>query len=68
MTDVSDRATEREELDRELALRAARAARDVPPLPCGTCHNCGERLPPGLPFCDADCRDDWQLRRRQSGC
>jgi hypothetical protein len=63
MTDISDRATEREELDRELALRAARVARDVPPVPCGTCHNCAEPVDVGMPFCDADCRDDWQARR-----
>lgn len=27
----------------------------------GHCLNCKEPLAPGVKFCDADCRDDWQL-------
>lgn len=30
------------------------------PMPTGVCLNCGEPLKPGLRWCDADCRDDWQ--------
>ncbi len=62
MTDVFDRATEREELERELSIAAARA---VPALPyVGECYNCGQRLPQGMRFCDRDCCDDYERRRR----
>lgn len=58
MDDV-DRASAREERQREDALRVRRAA----PVPCMACHNCGEALAGTALFCDADCRDDWQRQR-----
>lgn len=33
------------------------------PKPCGACHYCGSDLAPGRIFCDAACRDDWQLEQ-----
>lgn len=58
--DDSDKATAREELDRDLALKNLKPAG---PAPTGACLNCDEPLPPGLRWCDALCRDDWEARR-----
>lgn len=63
MPDEFDRASELETRQREDAL--ARVRSRVGLLPCGACHNCGEELPPGRLFCDADCRDDFEKRHRQ---
>jgi hypothetical protein len=30
------------------------------PEATGFCLNCGVPLPPGVRWCDADCRDDWE--------
>ena len=58
MSDFADLASDREELDRQLALRAVALHADN--LHCvGVCHNCEASVPPGHRFCDADCRDDW---------
>lgn len=64
--DVDDKASELEELDRESAmnLQRKRAAQAAARLPNGQCANCDEPLPPTLHFCDADCRDDFERRRR----
>jgi len=66
--DISDRATEREEFDRIIALRQQSArAPDIPAT--GECHNCAASVPPGARFCDRDCREDWQREQdaRQRG-
>lgn len=61
MTDVIDMASDRELLDREIALRAARRAAEREKLPdIRQCHYCGEETPKGARFCDSDCRDGWQ--------
>ena len=62
MTDIYDRATEREEQDRELAPQNLRYS--AKPLPHGTCNNC-EASCVGA-FCDADCRSDFETRERMS--
>jgi hypothetical protein len=66
MSDKIDRAGERVELFARIDL-----ARRVPegPPPTGFCLNCGDPVAPGLRWCNADCRDDWQyfdaqLRKR----
>ena len=58
--DDSDRATEREEIDRADAMRYRKPA----PSACGACHNCNEPLHVGMVFCCSDCRDDFQLREK----
>lgn len=64
MADDIDRAQEREQLDRAAAIAAASSASSLPLLPaCGECYNCESSVPPGLRFCDADCRKDWELRK-----
>jgi hypothetical protein len=63
MTDEADRAQEVEERQRAAALTKRR-----PTLPiCGYCHNCGTSLgTTSLLFCDEDCRDDYEHRKRCS--
>lgn len=63
MTDIYDQATEREIRDRELALANIRASAGTQPklTANGKCYNCAETVGDGATFCDADCRDDWQL-------
>ena len=54
--DLSDSATQQEELMREMSLR--RAANHAPDLPAtGECHWCGALVTEGHRFCDPDCRD-----------
>lgn len=56
---LDDQATDREMLDRELALQQRKP---VGPPAIGQCHNCGTALEGALRFCDADCREDWEKR------
>ena len=64
MADFADVAAEREQQDTARAIAAARRPVDPAPIACGECHNCSATVPPGATFCDADCRDDWQARRK----
>lgn len=66
MPDVADLASEREQIDTERAIAAARRPATSWPASKGACHNCGEPIE-GAAFCDRDCRDDWQLRTRRRG-
>ena len=61
--DIYDQATEREERDREIAIKLAATLR--PSLPyLGVCHNCGAPTAPSIRFCDADCLQDYEKRER----
>ena len=41
--------------------RGLAAVRGRPALVAhGCCHYCDEALAPGLPFCNVDCRDDYE--------
>lgn len=65
MADVFDQATEREMLDRELAISATlNSIRESKVKPNGKCHNCAEPIPAQALFCDADCGADHELRER----
>lgn len=57
MSDLVDDASDREALDRNLAL----AVRKPVPLHDGRCLNCGEEIP-GACYCDADCKLDHEAR------
>jgi hypothetical protein len=61
--DDSDRATEREERDRSLAM----AYRKPAPSACGACYNCNEPVKTGRIFCCAECREDYELREKMKG-
>ncbi len=61
-TDQVDQANELAERE-----RTAMAQVRKPVLPrTGTCHACGEDVSPEALFCDADCRDLWELQQRQA--
>jgi len=64
VADFADLASDRELLDTEQAIAAARRPIEHVPVACGECHNCGATVQAGATFCDVDCRDDWQARRR----
>ena len=53
--DEADRAQKMEEQERERAL----LLRKPTIKSVGFCHNCGDWVHPGMLFCCAECRDDW---------
>lgn len=61
MTDLFDRATEREEMDRDLALQVRKPEG---PRATGFCLECGEPVEECRRWCGPACRDSWQRRRR----
>lgn len=65
MADQFDQASDREILDRELAIKEAiRSSRAGILTPKGRCYNCLEPLTEGGLFCDSDCSADHELRAR----
>lgn len=62
--DFADIASEREQIDTERAIAAARTPPRSETVPCGQCYNCDADVPADHSFCDGDCRDDWQARKR----
>ena len=61
MTDVFDRASEREEMDRERALKMRKPEG---PKPTGYRLECGEPVGEGRRWCQGvECRDRWERRR-----
>lgn len=58
MTDVFDQASEREQLERDLAIRFSSKANELPYT--GACYFCEKPLPEPQRFCDSFCRDDHQ--------
>jgi hypothetical protein len=62
MTDIYDQATDKEMLDRDLAIKAARA-QNKPIEFTGHCLSCEEHIDKGR-FCDAACREDYEQELR----
>ena len=58
MDDI-DRAQEREQIDRDMAIREA--AHDIPPGKQGDCEQCGERSLRLIGGVCARCRDKYHL-------
>ena len=58
MTDIFDQATEREEMERERAIKAARSAPALPST--GRCHYCDASVAGDAHFCDCECRADFE--------
>ena len=70
MTDIFDRASEREQLERDLAIGSAR--KSAPSVQAtGHCLWCNAELGQGKRWCDAERREDWELdqesRKRHRG-
>lgn len=63
MCDEIDVAQERMEIETRRAIDAAKSISRM--METGLCYNCNE--PTAKHFCDADCRTDWEKRRRMSG-
>ena len=66
MADEFDRA---QELDEKLRAASEEAQREKAGLlevqPCGHCLNCNATmLVKDQRWCDADCRDDWEIRTK----
>lgn len=67
MADIFDQASERETIDRELAIASTLQRINASKLPAtGACHNCAERLPASELFCDIDCKTDYEKRQRRA--
>lgn len=67
--DIIDQAQQREELERELAIRQHACHESALPA-VGACHYCSATVPAGSRFCDRDCMADWQKEqdaRKRSG-
>lgn len=60
MTDLLDQAQEREDREREAAIAAQRKRHAVLP-DIGECYFCRTPTAAGRRFCDAECRDDYDL-------
>jgi hypothetical protein len=58
--DIIDRASQLEELEREAHIKARQNL--IKPISNGVCLNCEEITTPTTHFCDADCRNDFELR------
>lgn len=62
--DEIDMASEREQLDRDLAIAAAQRSAASTLLPaCGECYSCQSPIPAGLRYCDKPCADDHAARK-----
>ncbi|MDR2092328.1 MAG: DUF2116 family Zn-ribbon domain-containing protein [Azoarcus sp.] len=57
MADIIDLANATAE---KIAADALHQRKPEGPMPTGVCLYCGEPLPDGRRWCDANCRDDWQ--------
>ncbi|MCL1124212.1 hypothetical protein [Shewanella surugensis] len=62
MSDCADRAAAQEQLNINVAMANRVKTPRLPKI--GRCHNCHE--PIAKPFCDADCRDGYEQRKRVS--
>lgn len=65
--DILDQASDLEQRERDTAIATARqqAARQELPPSCGQCFNCESSVPPGVRYCDSECRDTHEHRKRR---
>ena len=65
MADLTDKASDYEEIEREACISSARVAARRAQLPAiGQCYNCGEATEGNTRFCDAECRDRYEFEKR----
>lgn len=62
--DQIDHANDLAEHEREIAIATAASAGPVA-APTGRCLNCGVRLRKDRRWCNAECREDWEARRKR---
>ena len=62
MSDIYDQATDQEMMDRDLAIKAARA-QNQPMKFTGHCKYCEEHIDRGH-FCNAECREDFEQMQK----
>ncbi len=62
--DEADLAEHQEQMHRDRALAVRKPVLILPAV--GECYNCRDIVPPGVRFCDRDCRADWELRNDRS--
>lgn len=60
--DEVDRANELVEQNLEIQMQKQKSERESLPPVSGYCFNCGAAT--NGRFCDAECSDDWEARRR----
>lgn len=66
MADLTDKATDYEEMARDAAISTARAAAQRSRLPAmGQCHHCAEEIESQARFCGPECRDAFEFEQRQ---
>lgn len=69
MADPADLADE--EIERTARYNLAASRKPAGPVPNGVCHYCDAGLPPEMPFCGAECRDEWEheqhLKKQRTG-
>jgi len=63
--DIVDQANDLAERERDTAIACATHAGPVAEA-TGRCLNCGVRLRKGRRWCGAECREDWEARRKRS--
>jgi hypothetical protein len=57
--DIADQAQQNEDITQRINLEHSRRF-TVDAVATGQCLSCEEPLPPGMRWCGAECRDDWQ--------
>lgn len=62
MADIFDRASEVEEMSREIAIQEARL-KNQPLKFTGHCLYCNETISKGR-FCSAECREDYEMEQK----
>jgi RNA polymerase-binding transcription factor DksA len=64
MADLVDLAQQQQERMAFVLEKYGKNIFRVAPEATGFCLSCGEPLPDGRRWCNADCRDDWERRDR----
>lgn len=61
--DIADEAQLHDEAVAHEIARTRARAQQMEVLATGFCLNCETPVRPGVRWCDAECREDWEMRR-----